>query len=191
MENQWSFYKNPQSFTKNFARTAWEGRRGYGRGSRQSERENDRKGGFKGYDGGKKIKGRKRHIVVDTLGFIIGVVISAASCTDREGLALMFYFLRGKVKWPKLMWADGGYSGDEMARIAAANGVELEIVKRNHKKGDGFVVQAKRWIVERTFGWLGRYRRFSKDYEYLTSTSECMIYLGMSRIMVRRIAKLV
>jgi putative transposase len=88
------------------------------------------------------------------------------------------------------MWADNGYSGEEMARIAKANGIELGIVKRNHKKGDGFVLQAKRWIVERTFGWLNRYRRFSKDYEYLTATSECMIYLGMSRTMVRRIAKL-
>ncbi|WP_130589623.1 IS5 family transposase [Neochlamydia sp. S13] len=145
------------------------------------------KKGLCGYDGGKKIKGRKRHIVVDHLGLLIAVVVSSAACSDRDGLKALFYYFQGKVLWPKKMFADTGYSGEEMRSEAALHGIDLTIIKRSKQKG--FHLQAKRWIVERTFAWFGKCRRLSKDYETLTNTSQAFLYLAMIRLMVRRIAQ--
>jgi len=145
-------------------------------------------GGLRGYDAGKKVSGRKRHLLVDTLGLILVVVVHAASLQDRQGARLVC--LRAKRRYPRLrlLWADGGYSGRLVPWVHRLCGWVLRIVKRNDD-ATGFVILPKRWIVERTFAWLGRYRRLSKDYEALPETSEALIYVAMIHLMVRRLAR--
>lgn len=145
------------------------------------------KGGLRGYDAGKKINGRKRHIIVDTMGLILVVVVHAAGIQDRDGAKLVFIKLLGQ--FPpriRLIWADGGYAGKLIEWVYLLGGWVLEIVKRSGEKG--FEVLPRRWVVERTFGWLGRYRRLSKDYEELAKTSETIIYIAMIQLMLRRLA---
>lgn len=143
----------------------------------------------RGFDSGKQVKGRKRHIVVDTLGLILVVVVTSAGVGDRAGARRLAGGLTGR--FPRLvkLWADAGYSGQPLATwLRTVGGWALEIV-RGRKDQDGFVVQPKRWIVERTFGWLNRYRRLSKDYEEHPETSEVMILIAMTHLMVRRLQK--
>jgi putative transposase len=125
------------------------------------------RGGATGFDGAKKIKGRERHILVDTLGLRIAVVVTAASVQDRDGAKLLLGILRHWFTRRRCIWADGAYTGfleTGVALLRRYRKVRLEIVKRSdHLKG--FVVLPKRWIVERTFGWFYKYRRLSKDYE--------------------------
>jgi putative transposase len=155
----------------------------------QTVKTTDR-GGVTGFDGAKQIKGRKRHILVDTLGLLIAVVVTAARVQDRDGAKLLLGLLRRWFTRLRCIWADGAYAGvleTWVSLLRAYRKVRLEIVKRSdHLKG--FKVLPKRWIVERTFGWFYQYRRLSKDYEYLTATSEAMIYVTMIHLMVRRIA---
>lgn len=143
----------------------------------------------RGYDAGKKIKGRKRHILVDTLGLLLFVMVLKADIQDRDGAKLLFEKI--KVRFPrlKLIWADGGYAGKLVEWVKQFCHWVLEIVKRPDDI-KGFVLLPHRWIVERTFGWLNRWRRLSKDYERLPETSEALIYATMSRIMVKRLAKM-
>jgi len=143
-------------------------------------------GGLRGYDAGKKVSGRKRHLLVDTLGLLLVVVVHAASLQDRQGAKMVL--LRAKPLCPRLrvLWADGGYSGRLVRWVSQLCGWALRIVKRCDV---GFVVLPKRWIVERTFAWLGRYRRLSKDYEALPETSEALIHVAMIHLMVRRLAR--
>ncbi len=146
------------------------------------------RGGVKGFDGGKLIKGRKRHSLVDTLGLLLAVIVLPANSTDREGLQQLL--LTQRWHWPRLVtiWADGGYAGPLVWWVVSTFLLlHLVIVKRSDNT-KGFVVQPKRWVVERTFAWLGRFRRLSKDYEFQTASSQAMIYLAMSRIMLRRLA---
>jgi putative transposase len=148
------------------------------------------RGGTQGFDGAKQMKGRKRHILVDTLGLLIAVVVTAASVQDRDGAKLLLGFLQHWFTRLRCIWADGAYAGcleTWVALLRRYRKVRLEIVKRSDRV-KGFIVLPKRWIVERTFGWFYLYRRLSKDYEYLTDTSEAMIYVAMIHIMVRRIA---
>jgi putative transposase len=140
------------------------------------------KGGF----AGKKVSGRKRHILVDTLGLLLTVVVHAASIQDRDGAKLVFEKARGLFPRLKLVWADGGYAGQLVGWVQPTCGWLLEIVKRNADM-IGFQVLPRRWVVERTFAWLGRFRRKSKDYEELTDTSETMIQIAMIRLMLGRI----
>jgi putative transposase len=138
------------------------------------------------------VKGRKRHIFVDTLGLLLTVVVTAASVQDRDGAKLLLEVLRHQFSRLRLIWADGAYGGELLAWMWALRPwrkVRLEIVKRP-KGVKGFQLLPWRWIVERTFGWLGRYRRLSKDYEYLTQTSEAMIRVAMIHLMVRRLVRL-
>ncbi len=145
------------------------------------------KGGIDGYDAGKKINGRKRHILVDTMGLLLMVVVHAASIQDRDGAKLVF----DKIQYffPKLylIWADGGYAGKLVNWARHFIGCLIEIVKPDANTS-GFKVLPRRWVVERTFAWLGRYRRLSKDYEYYPETSETMIYAAMTHFMLRRLA---
>jgi putative transposase len=141
-------------------------------------------GGVRGIDAGKKISGRKRHIMVDTLGLLWAVVVHAANIQDAHGAWHVVTKLVGRVPRLKKILADGIYDG---ARIAVqALGWALEIVQRPQGQ-KGFSVLPKRWIVERTFAWLGRNRRLSKDYERLTPSSEAWIYLAMIGVMIRRL----
>ena len=137
---------------------------------------------------GKKTKGRKRHIIVDTLGFLIVAIVHAASIQDRVGAR--HAMRKAKMKYEELvkLWADGGYAGTLVIWAKETWGIDLEIVKRSDAV-KGFVVLPKRWIVERTLAWLSRYRRMAKDYERLTKTAETMIYLAMTRLMLTRIAR--
>jgi putative transposase len=140
-----------------------------------------------GYDAGKKINGRKRHLIVDTLGLILAVTVHAADIQDRDGAKLVFEKLKGRFHRLKLIWADGGYAGQLVSWVKDGFRKTLAIVKRSDDV-KGFVVLPKRWIVERTFGWLGRYRRLSKDYEGRMDSSESMIMIAMINLMSKRLA---
>jgi len=145
------------------------------------------KGGVKGYDGAKKIKGRKRHIVTDTMGLLLDVVVNAASTGEREGgKEVLEKIVKGGITRLEKILADQGYTGEKMKKFVADTcGLIFEVVKRT---SSAFEVEPLRWVVERTFAWIGKYRRMSKDYEYLTKTSENMIYLCMIKLMLGRLA---
>ena len=132
------------------------------------------------------MSGRKRHIVVDTLGLIMVLVVHAANIQDREGAMLVLRHLVGKFPRLEKIWADGGYAGQLVGWAAKTGDWLLEIVKRTDTLPK-FIVLPKRWIVERTFGWLGRYRRLSKDYELTIPSSESMIYIAMINLMLHRL----
>jgi putative transposase len=136
--------------------------------------------------------------LVDHFGLISGVVVSAANCNDRDGLRLLVNRLTVVGSLPTLIYADHGYTGEALKEWMEAKGSKLEIVGRAKgvdasdgklKTVEGFRLVPKRWVVERTFAWLGRLRRLSKDYEYYPSSSESWIYLGMTRLMVRRMTR--
>jgi transposase len=137
--------------------------------------------------GGKKIKGRKRHLLVDTLGLPIRVCVLAADISDSAGARRLLTPLAGKLPRLARLWADSAYRGELEGWVAARFGCPLEIVTKLAGQV-GFVVQPKRWVVERTFAWLGRARRLSKDYEHHTKASESMIYLASIHLLVRRLA---
>jgi putative transposase len=143
-------------------------------------------GGERGYDAGKKVKGRKRHLLVDTMGLVLLVVVHAASLQDRDGAKLLLAKATGLFPRLHRIWADGGYAGKLIGWVQATCGWTLEIIKRNDVV-KGFKLLPRRWVVERTFGWLGRYRRLSKDYERLPESSEAMVYWAMTRLMARRL----
>ena len=153
----------------------------------QSVKTNEQ-GGIDGYDAGKKIVGRKRHILVDTMGLILAVVVHSAGVQDRDGAKAVFdRIMQEDPPRLELAWADGGYAGKLIEWVKKECGLTLEIVKRSDDV-KGFKLLPRRWVVERTFAWLGRFRRMSKDYEFNTSTSEAMIHLAMINIMTRRLA---
>ena len=145
-------------------------------------------GVVRGYDAGKCIKGRKRHLLVDTLGLVLFVMVLTADIQDRDGAKLLLEKVKARLPRMQLLWADGGYAGKLVAWVKRVCHWVLEIVKRSDEV-KGFVVLPHRWLVERTFGWLNRWRRLSKDYERLPATSEALLYATMSRIMVKRLAK--
>ena len=145
----------------------------------------------RGYDAGKKVNGRKRHIVVDTLGLLLLVTVTAGNVADRDGAKLLLQLLVARISgWCRLQlfWADGGYRGGLITWVARSFGWTLQIVDKLGGQ-QGFQVLPKRWIVERTFAWLNRQRRLGKDYERLPQTSEAFIYAAMIRLMLRRLAK--
>jgi putative transposase len=129
---------------------------------------------------------------VDTLGLILAVVVTAASVQDRDGAKQILDILRHKFSRLQHIWADGAYAGpltDWVRTLRPRRPIHLEITKRSDTL-KGFVVIPKRWIVERTFGWLNRYRRLSKDYELLPVTSAAMIQVTMIHLMIRRLARI-
>jgi putative transposase len=147
--------------------------------------------GVRGYDAGKKITGRKRHILVDTQGNILALKVTTADVQDRDGAKLLLNVLTMAFGWLMLIWADGGYAGkliEYVAEIPRHRRVKLEIVKRSDDI-KGFKVVPKRWIVERTFGWLIQSRRLVRDYEVKIEHLEAMIFLSMSKRMLARITR--
>jgi putative transposase len=153
----------------------------------QPKRCNAAKGGDRGYDAAKHTKGRKRHIVVDVLGLILAVAVTGANVQDRDGGQLVLKGL--KDRFPRLarVWADGVYAGRLVEWAEKTAQFVLDIVCK--PKGQiGFSVLPWRWIVERTFAWLGNYRRLARDYEINPRTSEAWIKIAMIHLMVRRLA---
>lgn len=147
--------------------------------------------GARGYDAGKKIQGRKRHLAVDCLGLILGIMITPGATQDRDAARTVIQTLVGSFRRLQVIWADGGYLGalvPWVKQLRPFGKLRLEIVRRcDHVKG--FKVLPKRWIVERTFGWLCKSRRLCRDYEVRLDHSEAMMRICMIRLMVRRLAK--
>lgn len=144
--------------------------------------------GPRGYDAGKQVKGRKRHVLVDTLGLLLFVLVHPANIQDRDGARLLFEQIRARFPRLELIWADGNYAGPKLGDwLKQMCRWVLSIVKRADE-AKGFQVLPKRWIVERTLGWLNRARRLSKDYEQLPQTEEAWVYVAMTRLMLKRLA---
>lgn len=145
-------------------------------------------GGARGYDAGKRIKGRKRHIITDTVGNLLEIVVHAANIQDRDGAKLVLNKLGEATKAGlQKIWADGGYRGQLVEWVKENLAIVLDIVARDPEQ-KGFQVLPRRWVVERTFAWLGRYRRLSKDYEKCTKSSEGVVYIASIHTMLKRMA---
>jgi putative transposase len=140
----------------------------------------------RGYDAGKKINGMKRHLLVDTLGLVLTVVILTADVQDRDGARQLLAKIKGQYPRLQKIRADGGYAGALIDWVKQMCGWVVEIVKRSDQ-AKGFQLLPHRWIVERTFGWFNRARRLSKDYERLSSSGEAMVYLAMITLMTKRL----
>jgi transposase len=146
-------------------------------------------GGPVGYDAAKRIKGRKRHLLVDTLGLVLGVAVTPANTTERAGAQLLLGRVLGWFTWLRILWVDGGYTGETFAQWV--KGLRPKLAVAVIKRSDtttGFKVLARRWVVERTFGWLMHQRRLVRDYETTESSAVAWIYIAMIRIQLRRLA---
>jgi transposase len=141
-----------------------------------------------GYDAGKKTPGRKRHVLVDCLGLLLGVLVTAASVQDRDAARPLLERARARFHRLALVWADGGYAGKLVAWAAGKLHLKLQIVKRSDD-ASGFVVLPRRWMVERTLSWLVRTRRLVRDYETLPAVHEQMVLWSMTMLMTRRLAR--
>jgi putative transposase len=146
-------------------------------------------GGFSGFDAGKKIKGRKRHIMTDTLGLLLFAVIHSAGVQDRDGAPDVFRAIRHRFPWLRHVFADGGYAGDKLKSALRGHGDwTIEIIKRSDT-ARGFEVLPRRWVVERTFAWLGRCRRLAKDWEKSLESATAWTLIASIRLMTRRLAR--
>lgn len=142
--------------------------------------------GVRGFDNGKKVVGRKRHILVDTLGLLLVGVVHTANISESAGARLVLRRMRGSCKKLRRVWLDGGYRGTLFAWAYQVFRLVLEVVKPAPEQ-IGFAILPRRWVVERTFAWLNNERRLSKDYERQTATSEVLIQIAMMRLMLRRL----
>jgi transposase len=141
----------------------------------------------RGYDAGKKTNGRKRHIIVDTLGLLLVVIVTAACVQDRDGARPPLKRLKRRLPSVAHIFADGGYRGQLVALAKSAWQITLEIVQKPAGQ-QGFAVLPRRWVVERTFSWLFRWRRLRSDYERLTETHETFVKWAMIGLMLNRLA---
>lgn len=142
--------------------------------------------GVRGYDAGKKIKGRKRHIITDTEGHLLGLTVHTADIQDRDGAVGVIASIRRLYPWLRHLFADSAYAGDKLAVALVDLGTwSLEIIKRSDT-AKGFEVLPRRWVVERTFAWLGRCRRLAKDFEATIASAEAWIFIASVRFMLRR-----
>lgn len=142
----------------------------------------------RGWDNGKKVGGRKRHIATDCLGLLLAVVVTAANMQDRDGAHPLLALLRARFSTISLVWADGGYAGRLVTWAGKVLSLTVQVVKRTEDM-TGFVVLPRRWVVERTFAWISKYRRCVRDYETLPTHHETMVYLAMIMLMTRRLAR--
>jgi len=151
--------------------------------------KSDPHGGAVGYDAAKQIKGRKRHLLVDTLGLVLGVWITPASTPERAGAQALLTLVLGWLSWLRLLWVDGGYGGAEFAQWVKGLRPKLKVAVVKRVAGIcGFKVLPRRWVVERTFGWLMRHRRLVRDYETTETSAAAWVYIAMIRIQLRRLA---
>ena len=146
-------------------------------------------GGVSGYDAGKKIKGRKRHIITDTLGLMLFIIVHTADIQDRDGAPELLKAIRHRFPWLRHVFADGGYAGEKLRGALKGNGEwTIEIIKRSDT-AEGFEVLPRRWVVERTFAWLGRCRRLAKDWEQSLDSSTAWALVASIRLLTRRLAR--
>jgi transposase len=146
-------------------------------------------GGPRGYDAGKKIKGRKRHIVTDTMGLLVAVIVHAAGIQDRDGAPTLLASIRSAFPWLRHVFADGGYAGDKLKTALGNLGRwTLAIVKRA-ASAEGFQVLPRRWVVERTLAWLNRNRRLAKDFEASIASAESGVMMASVKLLSRRLAR--
>jgi len=146
-------------------------------------------GGVSGFDAGKKVKGRKRHILTDTCGFLIFILVHAADIQDRDGAVDVLAAVRTRFPWLRHVFADGGYAGDKLRSALVGMGKwTIDIIKRSDK-AKGFEVLPRRWVVERTFAWLGRCRRLAKDWERSIASSTAWALIASIRMLTRRTAR--
>ena len=146
-------------------------------------------GGPRGFDAGKKINGRKRHIITDTLGHLVGLVIHPADIQDRDGAVRVLSVIRSLYPWLRHVFADGGYAGPELkGRLAKIGNWTMQIVKRSNT-ATGFELLPRRWVVERTFAWIGRCRRLAKDFEATVASAAAWLVLAHIRLLTRKIAR--
>ncbi len=147
-------------------------------------------GGIRGYDAGKKIKGRKRHIITDTCGYLVHAVVHAADIQDRDGAPLVLAAIIKRFPWLRHVFADGGYAGEKLRSALVKIGEwTLEIIKRSDT-AKGFELLPRRWVVERTFAWLNRNRRLAKDFEHKVETATAWLFLASVQLINRRIARI-
>jgi transposase len=146
-------------------------------------------GGIRGFDAGKKVKGRKRHILTDTLGLMVGSVVHAADIQDRDGAPAVLKTILKRWPWLRHVFADGGYAGPKLKGALQKIGTfTIEIVKRP-EGATGFELLPRRWVVERTFAWLGRCRRLAKDFEKTIESAEAWLLVAHIRLLTRRLAR--
>jgi transposase len=146
-------------------------------------------GGVRGFDAGKKINGRKRHIVTDTLGHLVGLVVHSADIQDRDSAPAVLNAIRASFPWLRHIFADGGYAGPKLGgKLATIGSWTMQIVKRSDM-AKGFELIPRRWVVERTFAWLGRCRRLAKDWEKTIASAEAWIIIAHVRLLTRRVAR--
>jgi transposase len=145
-------------------------------------------GTTRGYDAGKKVNGRKRHIAVDTGGLLLAVVVTIAGIQDRDAAHQLLTQLRGRFSTVGLVWADGGYAGRLVIWARKVLALTVEVVKRTDDV-KGFAVLPRRWVVERTFAWISKFRRCVRDYETLPAHHEAMVHISMIMTMSRRLAR--
>ena len=145
-------------------------------------------GTTRGYDAGKKVNGRKRHIAVDTGGLLLAVVVTIAGIQDRDAAHRLLTGLRGRFSTVSLVWADGGYAGRLVIWARKVLALTVEVVKRTDDV-KGFAVLPRRWVVERTFAWISKFRRCVRDYETLPAHHEAMVHISMIMTMSRRLAR--
>lgn len=147
-------------------------------------------GGPRGFDAGKKVKGRKRNLATDTLGLPIVCQISTADVQDRDTLEPVLKAVHAKSPFVKIAFVDGGYQGDEAQRAAFEKSrIIIEVIKRTDKEIKGFKVLPKRWVIERTFGWLNRSRRLSKDFEKTIASALTLMQMALVFLLVRRLSR--
>ena len=142
--------------------------------------------GSRGFDAGKNVSGRKRHLLVDTLGLVLAVLITSADVSDAQGARWLLASLQGFCKKLRLVWVDGGYRGELVQWVALSFIFHLVPILRSDK-ASGFQLLPRRWVVERTFAWLGLHRRLATEYEEYMLTSENFIYIAMIRLMARKL----
>jgi transposase len=146
-------------------------------------------GGIRGFDAGKLVKGRKRHIVTDTLGLLIAVMVHAADIQDRDGAPRLLASIRKAFPWLRHIFADGAYAGPKLkGALEKIGDWTMEIIKRSDA-AKGFELLPRRWVVERTFAWLGRCRRLAKDWEKSIESARAWIFIAHIRIVTRRLAR--
>ena len=146
-------------------------------------------GGPRGYDAGKKVKGRKRHVLTDTTGLLVAAVVHPADIQDRDGAPLVLATARNLYPWLRHLFADGGYRGAKLsAALDKLGRWTVEIVKRSDT-ATGFVVLPRRWVVERTFAWLNRNRRLAKDFEATLESALAWLFLASVKLLIRRLGR--